>query len=79
MKNLEQHGCACFVTSQIAGLKTAGAQIWGALTKVVTPQKLFLFVLFQVCLEPLRPEPYAVYYCLSFFPAMQIHVYVCVL
>lgn len=32
----------------IAGLKTAGAQIWGALTKVVTPQKLFLFVLFQV-------------------------------
>lgn len=34
-------------TLQIAGFKTAGAKIWGPLTNVITPQKLFLFLLFQ--------------------------------
>ncbi|CAN0137040.1 unnamed protein product [Ectocarpus sp. 12 AP-2014] len=37
----------------IAGLKAAGAKFWGPLTNVVTPQKLFLFLLFQA--RPLTP------------------------
>lgn len=41
-----------FLLSQVAGIKAAGAKVWGPLTNVVTPQKLFLFVLFQVRRTP---------------------------
>ena len=46
--SLHAHLKPSFWHSQVAGIKAAGAKVWGPLMNVVTPQKLFLFVLFQV-------------------------------
>lgn len=47
-RSLQAHFMLSFWHSQVAGIKAAGAKVWGPLMNVVTPQKLFLFVLFQV-------------------------------
>lgn len=46
--DLEAYSMSSCWHSQVAGIKAAGAKVWGPLMNVVTPHKLFLFVLFQV-------------------------------